>query len=113
MTQVLTTAREADRLAERNRVAWNLPRGRVAGRSQETLGWYDFLARYFPGRGRHDFEALTAYGAYEASGGTVRPETRGEGGKPRPDPSAATPEDAWEDDGGATLATRPAPAATS
>jgi hypothetical protein len=112
MTQVLTSAREADRLGERNRVAWNLPRGRLAAPSQKTLGWYAFLARYFPGRGRHELEALTAYGAYRSSGGTVRPEAEALA-QPQPDSPAATPEDAWEDDGGATLANGRVPAATS
>jgi hypothetical protein len=28
------------------------------------LDWQSFSARYFPGRRRHDLEALTAYGAY-------------------------------------------------
>ena len=30
----------------------------------ERLGWTDFLARFFPARHRHDFEALTAYESY-------------------------------------------------
>jgi hypothetical protein len=29
-----------------------------------TLDWSAFSAAYFPGRRRHDFEALTAYGSY-------------------------------------------------
>jgi hypothetical protein len=32
------------------------------------LDWDAFCARYFPGRRRHDFEALTAYGAYKGWG---------------------------------------------
>jgi len=30
----------------------------------EKLAWDAFAARYFPGRRRHDMEALAAYGAY-------------------------------------------------
>jgi len=30
------------------------------------LDWQAFSAAYFPGRRRHDLEALTAYGAYSA-----------------------------------------------
>ena len=29
------------------------------------LDWYAFSARYFPGRHRHDLEAVRAYGAYK------------------------------------------------
>jgi hypothetical protein len=29
-----------------------------------TLDWSAFSAAYFPGRRRHDLEALTAYGSY-------------------------------------------------
>ena len=30
------------------------------------LNWYAFSGRYFPGRRRHDLEALTAYEAYRS-----------------------------------------------
>ena len=30
----------------------------------EKLDWDAFSARYFPGRRRHDFDAVAAYGAY-------------------------------------------------
>jgi hypothetical protein len=61
------------------------------------LGWYDFLARYFPGRGRHDFDALTAYGAYRSSASTVRP--RGQAlEQAQPDSSDATLEDACDEE---------------
>jgi hypothetical protein len=33
-------------------------------RADAGLEWTAFLARFFPGRGRHDIEALAAYGAY-------------------------------------------------
>lgn len=32
--------------------------------AREALAWDAFSNRYFPGRRRHDLEALTAYGAY-------------------------------------------------
>ena len=31
----------------------------------ETLAWDAFAARYFPGRRRHDLEAIASYGAYK------------------------------------------------
>jgi cold shock protein len=38
------------------------------GERPGDLDWDAFCARYFPGRRRHDFEALTAYGAYKGWG---------------------------------------------
>lgn len=32
--------------------------------AQENLDWAAFSARFFPGRRRHDLEAITAYAAY-------------------------------------------------
>ena len=32
------------------------------------LEWAAFCVRYFPGRPRHDYEAITAYAAYRTSG---------------------------------------------
>jgi hypothetical protein len=40
---------------------WDLRLGREG---QERLEWSAFLARFFPNRRRHDFEALAAYEAY-------------------------------------------------
>jgi hypothetical protein len=37
--------------------------GRIEGR-EDVLDWPTFSAKYFPDRRRHDFEVLTAYGAY-------------------------------------------------
>jgi hypothetical protein len=37
------------------------------GESPAGLGWYAFLACYFPGRRRHDLEALEAYEAHRSS----------------------------------------------
>ena len=104
MTQVLIPAREASGVAERDRVAWNLPRSRTAAPSQATLDWYGFLARYFPEQRRHNFKALTAYHAYRSSGVTPSSEAAAPDNAEEPESSAATPQDAWEDDGGAILA---------
>jgi hypothetical protein len=69
----------------------------------DGLDWQAFSAAYFPGRRRHDLEALSAYGAYRHSG------TLDE----RPSRQAARMEEAgsgeagstglqdWEDEGGA------------
>jgi hypothetical protein len=37
--------------------------------SAEMLDFSAFLARFFPGRRRHDFAAITAYAAYRREGG--------------------------------------------
>jgi hypothetical protein len=63
------------------------------------LDWQAFSAAYFPGRGRHDFEALIAYGAYKRSQGADEPTTGGA------DSAGTTAEEetaleAWEDEGG-------------
>lgn len=82
MTRVLTAAERARIVAERERVAWNLPQPvapaphvlPVAGTTAEAasarqrLDWQSYLSLYFPGRRRHDFEALAAYGAYRSTG---------------------------------------------
>jgi hypothetical protein len=100
LTRVLSTAEQADEIAERDRVAWNLPRPSATatapapatrvGRGQlaavpalvvddladatveRDLDWQSFRSRYYPGRRRHDFEALTAYGVYRSPGGSDR-----------------------------------------
>jgi hypothetical protein len=38
-----------------------------SARATDGLDWQSFSAAYFPGRRRHDLEALTAYGAYRRS----------------------------------------------
>jgi hypothetical protein len=89
MTRVLRTAEAADVLAERNRHAWNLPRQPAAGSPaplvpstprarddtavQRVLDWQAFSSLHFPGRRRHDFEALTAYGTYRSAAAAVEP----------------------------------------
>jgi hypothetical protein len=133
LTRVLSTAEQADALAERDRVAWNLPRPSATatahtpptrtGRGQlaavpaldvddiaqdevveHDLDWQGFVSRYYPGRRRHDFEALIAYGVYRSPGG-VDVRSAGEVAQPRelvlvsPEPTAT---ESWEDEGGAT-----------
>ena len=36
----------------------------MTSESDERLDWSAFLARFFPGRRRHDFVAIAAYTAY-------------------------------------------------
>lgn len=71
----------------------------------DRLDWQTFCATYFPGRRRHDFEALTAYDAYRRSQAVdarsseevvrIRVATNGTPG--------ATELQGWEDEGGAAL----------
>ena len=68
----------------------------------DGLDWRAFKAAYFPGRRRHDLEALTAYSVYKrARAGTgsseevTRIKQRG--------PVGVTALRRWEDEGGATL----------
>ena len=69
------------------------------------LDWQTFCAAYFPGRRRHDFEALTAYGAYRRS--RAVDERSAEEVVLKREPSNDAPESAelqgWEDEGGAAL----------
>ena len=68
------------------------------------LDWQTFSAAYFPGRRRHDLEALTSYGAYRRSRTLdERPSseaTRMEEADSGPAGSTALRD--WEDEGGAT-----------
>jgi hypothetical protein len=65
--------------------------------------WQTFCAAYYPGRRRHDLEALTEYGAYRRSRAVdsseevvrIREATNGAAG------SIAL--QGWEDEGGAAL----------
>ena len=69
----------------------------------DRLHWQAFSAAYFPGRRRHDLEALTAYGAYRRertldehpSGQATRME-EAENGE-----AGSTGLQDWEDEGGA------------
>jgi hypothetical protein len=66
------------------------------------LDWQAFSAAYFPGRRRHDLEALTAYGAYRHShsGAALSSNARARSG---PGATGARALRNWEDEGGATL----------
>jgi hypothetical protein len=71
----------------------------------DRLDWQTYCAAYFPGRRRHDFEALTEYGAYRHSRAAdeqsseevvlTREATNGAAG--------STALQGWEDEGGAAL----------
>ena len=69
----------------------------------DRLDWQTFCEAYFPGRRRHDFEALTGYGAYRRSRAVdsseevvrIREATNGAAG--------STALQGWEDEGGAAL----------
>ena len=67
------------------------------------LDWQTFSAAYFPGRHRHDLEALTAYGAYrrshtfdERQSGEATRMQEAESGE-----AGSTTLHDWEDEGGA------------
>jgi hypothetical protein len=66
----------------------------VAATPAELLDWKAFSEKYFPGRRRHDFEALIAYAAYRRSRVVDEPN---DGGEHR----AAL--EAWEDEGGPAM----------
>ena len=55
--------------AERKRPVTESAQSAVASSADapDGLDWQTFSADYFPGRRRHDLEALTAYGAYRRS----------------------------------------------
>jgi hypothetical protein len=69
---------------------------------QDGVDWEAFSAAQFPGRRRHDLEALTAYGAYRRS------HTVDEGSSEEParmgvqrGPTRSSALQDWEDEGGA------------
>jgi hypothetical protein len=55
----------------------------VDGQAAAALDWTEFIGRYFPGRRRHDFEALTAYEAYRPERLNGRPASRSRRHGPR------------------------------
>jgi hypothetical protein len=77
---------------------------RGSARVTDGLDWQSFSAAYFPGRRRHDLEALTAYGAYrrshevDARSSEEPPRIEAERGRAG---TTALPE--WEDEGGAAF----------
>jgi hypothetical protein len=68
---------------------------------QDGLDWQGFLSRYFPGRQRHDLEALTAYGAYRSSRVVDERLADDIARLEEPGSVGSTAVDAWEDEGGA------------
>ncbi len=91
--------------AERKRPLTESAESAVASSADapDGLDWQTFSADYFPGRRRHDLEALTAYGAYRRSrtlderpsrqASRMEEAERGEAG--------STGLQDWEDEGGA------------
>jgi hypothetical protein len=70
----------------------------------EGLDWQGFSAAYFPGRRRHDLEALTAYSAYKRSRDTVTGSSAESAGiETWRGATGAIALRNWEDDWGATL----------
>lgn len=67
----------------------------------DVLDWAHFSAAGFPGRRRHDLEAVVAYGSYRRS--LVTSEDVSD--EPRDDdrPAEVTATQSWEDEGGAWL----------
>lgn len=66
------------------------------------LDWEAFSAAYFPGRRRHDLEALTAYGAYKRSRVIDERSAQEAARLEEAERTSAgtTAVDAWEDEGG-------------
>ena len=86
---------ESDRLASAVSSSMHVPEG---------LDWQTFSAACFPGRRRHDLQALTAYSAYKRSRDTGTRSSAESGGIERGRrKTAATALRNWEDEGGATL----------
>ncbi|HEU0248383.1 MAG TPA: hypothetical protein VFR38_15005 [Gaiellaceae bacterium] len=69
------------------------------------LDWHAFCAAYFPGRRRHDFEALTAYGSYRRSQAVDERSAEEVVRKREPTNGAAGSSalQGWEGEGGAAL----------
>jgi hypothetical protein len=76
----------------------------VGARGTDRLDWESFSSACYPGRRRHDLEALIAYGAYRRS--------RELDGRPSDEPArieaargqaGSTAVQDWEDEGGAAV----------
>jgi hypothetical protein len=91
---------------ETKRLVTNHVASAVAGSARVTdgLDWQTFSAAYFPGRRRHDLEALTAYGAYRRS---HEVDARSSGKRARIEAerrqAGSTAVQDWEDEGGAAF----------
>ena len=68
-----------------------------------TLDWKTFCVTHFPGRRRHDFEALVAYGAYKRLGTLPSADPVGLDEVSAGEASSLA---AWEDEGGGGSWTR-------
>jgi hypothetical protein len=77
------------------------PTGVTGAPVPEGLDWQSFTAAYFPGRRRHDLQALIGYSAYRRS--------HAAGGRSSAEPPwietgrGASAVRQWEDEGGTTL----------
>jgi hypothetical protein len=91
--------------AERRRGARKTGAPAAASREDipERLDWQAFSAAYFPGRRRHDFEALIAYGAYRHARIVDEPLSTDADrlAEAKSDAWGAPALQAWEDEGGA------------
>ena len=68
------------------------------------LDWQAFSTTCFPGRRRHDLEALTAHGAYRRSDASdARASEEHTRIEAEFGPAGSTPLQDWEDEGGAAL----------
>jgi hypothetical protein len=77
----------------------------VTGSPSRMLDWEAFTAGYFPGRHKHDHEALVAYGAYRRGEGSPAAENITVAERHGSDPEAL---EAWEDEGGSVVQRGPA-----
>jgi hypothetical protein len=69
---------------------------------QDGLDWQRFSAAYFPGRRRHDLEALTTYGTYRRSHAVDNRTSAGPARmKAESGPAGSTALQDWEDEGDA------------
>jgi hypothetical protein len=98
MSKSPASRKETKRGMRKNAVAKleNVPAG---------LDWEAFSAAYFPGRRRHDLEALTAYGAYKRSRVIGERSAQEAARLKEAERTAAgtSAVDAWEDEGGSAL----------
>jgi len=91
---------------ETKRLATNHVAHAVAGgaRGTDGLDWQSFCSAYFPGRRRHDLEALIAYGAWrrshELDARSSDEPARIEAARGQAGPTAVHD---WEDEGGAAF----------
>jgi hypothetical protein len=75
---------------------------------EERTDWEAFLAGFFPGHRRHDFDALAAYESYrnDLSGRHPRAD-KAKRGEAEEKPPEATETERWEGEGGAAVGRLP------